>query len=149
MGCLLYYVITGTHPLLPLDISEVTYLQPPPDSILSTTDLIVRRAIALQKRSGNLEWLHSIVFKAWRKAAVCFEKEHIWMIRKFDFKKGDLILIWNMQFEKSLNRKIQPRYLGPYIVISYNKGGAYLICELHGLVFQRPITTFRVIPYFT
>jgi hypothetical protein len=49
MGCSPYFTVTGSHPLIPLDISEATYLQPPPDSILSSTDLISQRAIALQK----------------------------------------------------------------------------------------------------
>ncbi|KAG5633960.1 hypothetical protein DXG03_006452, partial [Asterophora parasitica] len=49
MGCSPYYAATGTHLLLLLDIMESTYLQPPPDSILSTTNLIAHHAIALQK----------------------------------------------------------------------------------------------------
>lgn len=35
-------------PLIPLDITKAMHLQPPPESILSTTDLIVHRAIALR-----------------------------------------------------------------------------------------------------
>jgi hypothetical protein len=49
LGCSPYFATTGAHPLLPLDFIEATYLQLPPDSILSTTDLIARRSIALQK----------------------------------------------------------------------------------------------------
>ena len=53
----------------------------------------------------------------------------------------------NTAIEKSLNRKMCPRYLGPLVVVSRNKGGTYIICELDGTVFDRPIAAFRIIPY--
>ena len=49
MGCSPYFSVTGTHPLLPLDIVEATYLLPPPDAPMSMTTLIANRVIALQK----------------------------------------------------------------------------------------------------
>ena len=42
MGCSPYFVVTGTHPILFFDIVEANYLLPPPDSLLSTTDLSAR-----------------------------------------------------------------------------------------------------------
>ena len=50
MGCSPYFAVTGTHPLLPLDIAEATYLLPPPKAPLSTTDLIATHAVVLQKQ---------------------------------------------------------------------------------------------------
>lgn len=148
MGCSPYFAITGSHPLIPLDISEATYLQPPPSSVLSTTDLIARRTIALQKCSEDINKLYSSVYNARRIAAVRFEKKHRHTIRDFNFQRGDLVLIRNTQIEKSLNRKMKPRYLGPLIILSRNRGTAYILCELDGSVIDRPIASFRVIPYF-
>ena len=53
----------------------------------------------------------------------------------------------NTAIEKSLNRKMRPRYLGPYVVLSRNQGGAYILCELDGSVLDRPVAAFRIIPY--
>ena len=53
MGCSPYYVATGTHLLLPLDIVEVTYLLPPLESILSTGGLIVRGQLCYKRDKGT------------------------------------------------------------------------------------------------
>ena len=57
------------------------------------------------------------------------------------------MLVRNTAIEKSLNRKMRPRYLGPLVVVSRNLGGAYILCDLDGAVFDRPIARFRVVPY--
>ena len=147
MGCSPYFAVTGTHPLVPFDIVEANYLAPPPDSILSTTDLIARRAIALQKRQEDLARLKSRVHDARNRAALRFECEHAAKIRDFNFKRGDLILMRNTAIEKALNRKMRPRYLGPMIVVSRNRGGAYIVCDLDGTLSHAPIAAFRIVPY--
>jgi Integrase zinc binding domain len=64
MGCSPYFAATGTQPILPFDIVEATYLLPPPVLLLSTTNLITSRTIALQKCQEHLTTLNSAVFDA-------------------------------------------------------------------------------------
>jgi len=148
MGCLPYFAATGTHPILLLDIAKATYLLLPPDMVLSTTDLITRRVIALQKHKSHLSTLHSQVMTVQLQAAIRFEHDHVVTMRNFYFKAGDLMLVRNTAIEKALNRKMRPHYISPLVVISRNKGGVYIICELNGSVFDRPVAAFHVVPYF-
>jgi hypothetical protein len=99
-------------------------------------DLIARQAIALQKRAADLERLRGRVYEAHRKVTIRFEEIHIRTIKDFHFKQGDLVLMQNMQIEKLLNRKMKPRYLGPLIVLSRNRGRVCILCELDGSVLK-------------
>ncbi|KNZ74846.1 hypothetical protein J132_06068 [Termitomyces sp. J132] len=139
---------TGTHPLLPADIVEATYLQLPPNSLLSTTDLIAHQAIDLQHRQEDLDHLYSQVLSARCLAAIHFETEHAATIHNYNFKIGDLVLMRNTRIKVMHNKKMKPHYLGPLKVISRNHGGTYIVCELDGSILHCPIAAFCLVPYF-
>ncbi|KAJ2969095.1 hypothetical protein NUW54_g13043 [Trametes sanguinea] len=91
MGCSPYFAVTGCHPVLPLDIAEATYLVPPPTGLLSTVDLIARRAMELQKRSAEVRA---------RARSYYFATTTSHLAR--------YVLMRHTQIEKSLNRKTAP-----------------------------------------
>ena len=74
-------------------------------------------------------------------------RSHEHTIRDFNFERCRLVLVCNTVIEKALNRKMQPRYLEPLIVLGRNRGSAYLLCELDGTVLNCLVAAFHVIPY--
>ena len=59
MGCSPFYVAIGVIPIILLDIVEATYLQLAPTTMLTSTELIARQVIALQKQPSV--WRHCIL----------------------------------------------------------------------------------------
>jgi hypothetical protein len=147
MGYSPYFAAHDLHPILPFDIDEVTYLLPPPDKILTTEDLIICRARQLQCRLTDIDDLRKKVHQARLENMHRFALKHPTKIKNYKFTTSDLVLVQNTAIEKSLDRKMRPQYLGPYIIISCNTSGAYILAELDGTILKNTIGAFRVIPY--
>ncbi|KNZ72350.1 hypothetical protein J132_03441 [Termitomyces sp. J132] len=133
MGCSSYYAMTSTHSLLLADIVKATYLQPLPNSFLSSTNLIA---------------LHNVL-SAHCLATICFEAEHAAMICKYNFQTGNLILMRNTRIEVTDNKKMRSCYLVPLVVISCNHGSTYILCELDGSVLHCLVAAFCLVLCFT
>jgi hypothetical protein len=139
MGYSPYFTAHGLHPILPFDINKATYLLPPPDKILTTEDLIVHRACQLQWQLTNINDLCKKIYQAQLENMHRFALKHLTKIKNYKFTTGDLVLVRNTAIEKSLDHKMRPRYLGPYIVISRNTGSAYILVELDGTILKNTI----------
>jgi hypothetical protein len=81
----------------------------------------------LQKCSTDVNALYSKVYQARLKAAYSFEQQHLCTLKDFDFQCNSLVLMRNTQIEKSLNKKMCTRYIGPIIVVLCNDGSAYIL----------------------
>ena len=53
LGCLPFFMVTGAHPTLPLDVTETTGLVELPDRVLTDDELIGYRAKALAKHKTH------------------------------------------------------------------------------------------------
>ncbi|KAJ8579436.1 hypothetical protein M405DRAFT_754522, partial [Rhizopogon salebrosus TDB-379] len=60
-----FYMAHGVEPLLPLDITEATFLLPDFSSILTTDKLISLRACQLAKRDDDLALIHERILTSY------------------------------------------------------------------------------------
>ena len=113
-----YFIATGAHLTLPLDIVEATWLVDLPDGPLTTEALIGFRAQALAKHKAHVDAMHVCVSQRKVKVLLRYEKEHKNKIRDYVFQPKDLVLVRNMAVESSLDKKMKPRYLGLMVVVA-------------------------------
>ena len=114
LGCSPFFMVTGAHPILPLDIQEATWLVELPDQMLSTAELIGYRAQALAKHRQHVIEMRTRIDKRKREWLIKYEKDYNMTIKDLMFQAGDLVLIRNTEVESSLDKKNESTICRPH-----------------------------------
>jgi transposase InsO family protein len=144
-----YYLLHGTHPLLPCDLAEATFMVPQFKDRMTDIDLLIARTRQIAKMPEDLARAKNTLQKSRFRSKEAFEAKFGKRIRRTAFSPGELVLIRNNHNEKtvSIKKKIENRYMGPYRVIRETQGKAYVLEELNGNILRTSVAAFRLIPY--
>jgi len=143
-----YYLLHGTHPLLPFDLSEATCMIDGYRSGLSTSELLSLRIQQLHRHPADLEKAANTLKQARFRSKLQFEKRYHYKLQKSNYLPGSLVLVQNSRLEATVSKfKTEPRYLGPFEVVERTTRGNYILQELDGAKHAEQCAAFRIIPY--
>jgi hypothetical protein len=116
--------------------------------VLDMETLVALQARQLERRPEDLEHMKERIWRLRREIGGRYADKYQHTIREVDFEPGRLVLVRNSSLDKGLKNKYKPRYLGPFVVIRKNQGGAYKLAEMDGAVSKLRFSAERLMPYF-
>ena len=105
------------------------------------------QARQLQKQPEGLEEYQYRVIEACKRGLNKFIKENKNQITDYTFAPGLLVLMQNFKVCILFDRKMKPKYLGPYVMVCWTQGGSYIITELDSLVTCFRVGATKLLPY--
>jgi hypothetical protein len=123
-----YYLMYGTKCVIPVELEAeswdvVTWKYP-----MTTMELIAARTKQLARRDVDLKEAVQRKERMQQANKEYFDKHRA--KRPEVIEVGDLVLLYESQFEGRLSRKFKNRWTGPYVVKERREDGAYLIAQL-------------------
>ncbi|KZP07209.1 hypothetical protein FIBSPDRAFT_666722, partial [Athelia psychrophila] len=142
-----HWLLYGVHPILPLDLCDISFMVEGFVKGISTSDLLVLRMKQLERHEDDIASAAAVLKAARYRSKAQFEKRFHKVLNYDFYNPGDLVIIRNSKDEMTLGKKTMKRYLGPFEVDRRTRNGAYVIKELDGTYIRTSVAAFRLYPY--
>src|SRR5258708_4643179 len=81
------------------------------------------------------------------KAIDAYNQRHADHMKCGEYKKGELVLVYNEALGNQMSGKGTLRWHGPYTVVARQPSGVYVVQELDGSVLKQPVAWKRMKSY--
>ena len=144
-----YFLLHGTHPVMPGDLTDATFLVTTFKPGMSSTELLQARIRQLLRLPQDVVKARTILSKSRFRSKKAFERKFTKRLKTESYQPGNLVLIRNNPVENSVSieRKTADKYMGPYQILRRTKGGSYALTEMDGSPLRHHVAAFRLIPY--
>ncbi len=142
-----YYLLYGQHPLLPFDITNSTFHILDWPKVTSTMELLALRIQRLDQQNALIVEACKKNFLSQAKAVDAYNWCHADRMGRGEYKKGELVLVYNEVLDNRMSGKGALKWCRPYAVVARQPSGAYVVQELDALVLKQPIAWKRMKSY--
>jgi hypothetical protein len=144
-----YWLLHGSHPLMPGDVKDCTFMVAGYHPGMTHEELITIRTRQLMKLPEDVALASQVLEENRLRSKNAYERKFARRLVKDSYNPGALVLVRNNEMENTMmsERKTADRYMGPYQIIRQTQGGSYILAEMNGNLLKHHVAAFRLIPY--
>lgn len=143
-----YELLYGEQAVLPIECEVPTWQTRNWLKIRNTADLLATRARQIERRDADLVEAAHRLERMRERNQEYFDNTHTLRLKPLEV--NNLVLLHNTKLDKELtsDRKLQYRWVGPYVIHAAYPNGTYKLRELDGAVRQDTIHGNRLKQYY-
>ena len=115
--------------------------------VTNMTELLALRMQQLDQQNSLLLEAHERNYLSRMKAIEAYNQRHADRMKHGEYRKGELVLVYNKVLENQWSRKGALDWCGPYVVVARQPSGVYVLQELDGSVLKQPVAWKRMKSY--